>query len=513
MSGAVPEDARICESLVLLPEFERPQEELPLELRASGGPQQGCPGPGGGDYSAMPDAVIRIKDSIAAGAGFLRAPTAVRDSRECVAACCAEPRCSVAVVELPRRPATTDTALGCYLFNCTARGRSVCKFAMRRGYSSYSLSRAREGGQQGLEAGFPSTAWASPRLGGVCLGIQFRRCSEVKIGDLWGRSSFWKNTAMLTLLQVPSNMEMWRRPHSPLQLGEKDEPPVSKAGQDVVLRLPTDAVTLDGRESTDDHAIVQYEWVLLRGDPSVDMKVPQSGTLKLSHLREGTYTVQLTVMDTAGQRSSDNVSVTVLPMAFSTGGCSNVCSRYHFFCDNGCCIDITLACNGVEQCPDGSDEAFCQNLSLSQEMVTHTAAAQPGTTRLSKGAGEGSLLDKSQEATARNWPPVLSNTEKRNHSAFWGPKSQIDPGMPESASLGKNRKEENYVFESKSDRGEGEHPAPETGAVLPLALGVAITALLLLMVACRLRLVKQKLKKARPITSEESDYLINGMYL
>lgn len=52
-----------------------------------------------------------------------------------------------------------------------------------------------------------------------------------------------------------------------------------------------------------------------------------------------------------------------------------------------------------------------------------------------------------------------------------------------------------------------------TGAVLPLALGVAITALLLLMVACRLRLVKQKLKKARPITSEESDYLINGMYL
>lgn len=49
-------------------------------------------------------------------------------------------------------------------------------------------------------------------------------------------------------------------------------------------------------------------------------QVPQSGTLKLSHLREGTYTVQLTVMDTAGQRSSDNVSVTVLPMAFSAGG-------------------------------------------------------------------------------------------------------------------------------------------------------------------------------------------------
>ncbi|XP_051692792.1 low-density lipoprotein receptor-related protein 11 isoform X4 [Oryctolagus cuniculus] len=314
---------------------ERPQEELELELRAGGGPREGCPGPGGGGYSAMPDAIIRTKDSIAAGASFLSAPATVRDWRQCVAACCSEPRCSVAVVELPRRPAPPAAALGCYLFNCTVRGRSVCKFALHRGYSSYSLSRVAA----------PDAAWASPGP-------------------------------------------------------EKDEPPQSKAGQNVVLHLPTDEVTLDGRESTDDHAIVQYEWTLLQGDPAVDMKVPQSGTLKLAHLQEGTYTFQLTVTDTAGQRASDNVSVTVLPMAHST--------------------------------------------------------------------------------------------EDRSSS-------------------GKKRKEENYIFESKSSRGE--HPAPETGAVLPLALGLAISALLLLMVACRLRLVKQKLKKARPITSEESDYLINGMYL
>ncbi|XP_004404124.1 PREDICTED: low-density lipoprotein receptor-related protein 11 [Odobenus rosmarus divergens] len=430
---------------------ERPQEELELELRAGGGPpEEGCPGPGGGGYSAMPDAIIRTKDSLAVGASFLTAPAAVRDWRQCVAACCSEPRCSVAVVELPRRPAPPAAALGCYLFNCTVRGRSVCKFALHRGYSSYSLSRALEGGQEELEA--------APRT-------------------------------------------------------EKDEPPLSKAGQDVVLHLPTDGVVLDGRESTDDHAIVRYEWTLLQGDPSVDMKVPQSGTLKLSHLQEGTYTFQLTVADTAGQRSSDNVSVTVLPAAFSMGGCSKVCSRYHFFCDDGCCIDITLACDGVEQCPDGSDEAFCQNLSLDQKMVTHTVTAQPRTTGPRKDAAGSSFLEKSQKVTVQNQPPALSNMEKRNHSMFWGSESQTDPVMPDRGSSGKNRKEENYIFESKSDRGGGEHPAPETGAVLPLALGLAITALLLLMVACRLRLVKQKLKKARPITSEESDYLINGMYL
>ncbi|XP_057595306.1 low-density lipoprotein receptor-related protein 11 isoform X2 [Hippopotamus amphibius kiboko] len=383
---------------------ERPREELELELRAGGGPQEGCPGPGGGGYRAMPDAIIRTKDSIAAGASILSAPAAVRDGRQCLEACCLEPRCSVAVVELPRRPAPRAAALGCYLFNCTARGQSVCKFALHRGYSSYSLSRAPEGEQEGLEAG----ARASPRP-------------------------------------------------------EKDEPPFSKAGQDVVLHLPTDGVILDGRESTDDHAIIQYEWTLLQGDPSVDMKVPQSGTLKLSHLQEGTYTFQLTVMDTAGQRSSDNVSVTVLPVAFSTGGCSNVCSRYHFFCDDGCCVDITLACDGMEQCPDGSDEAFCQNLSFESKMVTHTATAQPRPTGPSKDAGSGSLLEKSQKATTQKQPPASSATEKRNQATVLGPESRLDPGMPESGSSGKDRKEENYIFESKSNRGGGEHPAPEAG--------------------------------------------------
>ncbi|XP_044102959.1 low-density lipoprotein receptor-related protein 11 isoform X3 [Neovison vison] len=415
---------------------ERPQEELELELRAGGGsPEEGCPGPGGGGYSAMPDAIIRTKDSLAAGASFLSAPAAVRDWRQCVAACCSEPRCSVAVVELPRRPAApaaAPAALGCYLFNCTARGRSVCKFALHRGYSSYSLSRALDGGREDLEV--------SPRT-------------------------------------------------------EKDKPPLSKAGQDVILQLPTDGVVLDGRESTDDHAIVQYEWTLLQGDPSVDMKVPQSGTLKLSHLQEGTYTFQLTVMDTAGQRSSDNVSVTVLPVAFSTGGERKVLPLH-------------------SQWPTNTSSSW-KDVSLDRKMVAHTATAQPRTTGPSKDAAGSSFLEKSLKVPVQNQPPALSNTEKRNHSMFGGPEIQTSPVIPDRGSSGKNRKEENYIFESKSHRGGGggEHPAPETGAVLPLALGLAITALLLLMVACRLRLVKQRLKKARPITSEESDYLINGMYL
>uniref|UniRef100_A0A673G485 Low density lipoprotein receptor-related protein 11 n=1 Tax=Sinocyclocheilus rhinocerous TaxID=307959 RepID=A0A673G485_9TELE len=47
-----------------------------------------------------------------------------------------------------------------------------------------------------------------------------------------------------------------------------DEPPRSDAGQDLVVQLPTDWAVLDGRDSTDDHDIIHYEWALVKGDPS-----------------------------------------------------------------------------------------------------------------------------------------------------------------------------------------------------------------------------------------------------
>ncbi|XP_037675259.1 low-density lipoprotein receptor-related protein 11 isoform X2 [Choloepus didactylus] len=388
----------------------------PSLLRGERGPRgaaEGCPGGDGGGYRALPGAIIRPKASLAAGARFLRAPTGVRDGRQCAAACCSEPRCSLAVLRLPRPPAA---ALGCYLFDCTARGRSVCTFAPHRGYTSYSLRRAAPGG---LEHPHPDAS--APGL-------------------------------------------------LPL---ENDEPPLSQAGQDVVVHLPADGMILDGHTSSDDHAIVQYKWTLLQGDPSVDMEVPGSGKLKLPHLREGAYTFQLTVTDAALQRSSDNVPVTVLPAAGSA--------------------------------PVGRNRKT--------ETDAPANPTQPKIGGPSEDAVRDALLGKAQKAPATNQPSALSAPEKMNPSAFWTPESQMGPAMPDSRSSGKNRKEENSIFKSKNDRGGVEHPSPETGAVLPLALGMAITALLLLMVACRLRLVKQKLKKARPITSEESDYLINGMYL
>ena len=51
------------------------------------------------------------------------------------------------------------------------------------------------------------------------------------------------------------------------------------------------------------------------------------------------------------------------------------------------------------------------------------------------------------------------------------------------------------------------------GPIVALSLGLAITLILLVFVGCRLRTVRKRLRKGRPLHSNEADYLINGMYL
>ncbi|XP_071079480.1 uncharacterized protein [Haliotis cracherodii] len=51
------------------------------------------------------------------------------------------------------------------------------------------------------------------------------------------------------------------------------------------------------------------------------------------------------------------------------------------------------------------------------------------------------------------------------------------------------------------------------GPIVALSLGLAITVILLVFVGCRLRNVRRRLRKGRPLHSNEADYLINGMYL
>uniref|UniRef100_A0A8C5WU06 MANSC domain-containing protein n=1 Tax=Laticauda laticaudata TaxID=8630 RepID=A0A8C5WU06_LATLA len=94
-----------------------------------------------------------------------------------------------------------------------------------------------------------------------------------------------------------------------------DSPPVASAGPDQEISLPQNSVTLNGNQSKDDHEIVSYEWSLSPKSKStmVSLQGVRSPYLQLSAMQEGKYMFQLTVMDSADQKSTAEVTVTVWP--------------------------------------------------------------------------------------------------------------------------------------------------------------------------------------------------------
>ena len=51
------------------------------------------------------------------------------------------------------------------------------------------------------------------------------------------------------------------------------------------------------------------------------------------------------------------------------------------------------------------------------------------------------------------------------------------------------------------------------GAVISLALGLTVTAVMAVLIACRLRVVKRRGRGRHDSYAHDADYLVNGMYL
>lgn len=81
----------------------------------------------------------------------------------------------------------------------------------------------------------------------------------------------------------------------------------------------------------------------------------------------------------------------------------------------------------------------------------------------------------------------------------------------QKAGDGGNQSQNTFISREKMDLKV--EPTSMQGPIIALSLGLAFTLILLVFVACRLRNVRRRLRKGRPLHSNEADYLINGMYL
>ncbi|XP_013401845.1 low-density lipoprotein receptor-related protein 11-like [Lingula anatina] len=80
-------------------------------------------------YETRHSTIIRTNASLSAGAEFLKAPDDVESQRDCLQECCYREKCSVAVYQ------TKDSS--CYLFNCRKKG--ICQFTSSSKYNTMIL--------------------------------------------------------------------------------------------------------------------------------------------------------------------------------------------------------------------------------------------------------------------------------------------------------------------------------------------------------------------------------------
>ncbi|ESN91934.1 hypothetical protein HELRODRAFT_194484 [Helobdella robusta] len=94
---------------------------------------------------------------------------------------------------------------------------------------------------------------------------------------------------------------------------EVDYPPKANAGNNIIVSLPINSVTLNGNMSSDDKKIVSYEWTKVSDELATDMVGVRTPYLALGNLQVGDYTFKLTVKDQSNQTDQADVHVIVKP--------------------------------------------------------------------------------------------------------------------------------------------------------------------------------------------------------
>jgi ribosomal protein L14 len=88
-------------------------------------------------------------------------------------------------------------------------------------------------------------------------------------------------------------------------------PPTAKAGNDIVITLPTNSTSLSGSGTDTDGTISSYNWVKISGPAAGTIATPSAANTTLNGLAQGVYQFQLTVTDNNGAIGNDVVQVTV----------------------------------------------------------------------------------------------------------------------------------------------------------------------------------------------------------
>ena len=91
----------------------------------------------------------------------------------------------------------------------------------------------------------------------------------------------------------------------------QNQPPTANAGSDVNITLPVNSVTLNGSGNDPDGTIASYHWTMISGPNQYSIGSPDKASTDINNLVQGTYILELEVIDNLGATSADTVQITV----------------------------------------------------------------------------------------------------------------------------------------------------------------------------------------------------------
>ncbi|XP_038132490.1 kunitz-type protease inhibitor 1-like [Cyprinodon tularosa] len=307
--------------------------------------------------------VLDLKDAVGDGAALLDT-RAVSVDEDCQDHCCTDPRCNLALLK-PRDENATENTRTCVLIDCVHKNRFVCRFVNQAGYQSYIRESMFQRYLQAPGEQPPPIANAGrdvvvqPGETVTLNGTESVALGNAKIATYrWSlqsgdRSLKMENTDLLDQQRL-SNLQ----PGSyVLKLTVTDSN--GRSGEDEV------SVLVLSSELSSSYCLAPVKVGPCRAAfPRWRYKVETGSCEKFTFggckpNNNNFLSEWECLLACRGVTVSSERSVT-LP---TTTECSPVCRPDQLTCDERCCLDWTLECDGVKQCSDGTDENSCSELS------------------------------------------------------------------------------------------------------------------------------------------------------